>query len=254
MPERQRLGYILKRRIQGRHNPQQYFREVARWFAYIVLTWQKEGCCRLVSPRKQAGNVIYLNKSYNPADYSTLWEFLQNRPVKNKVATFVPDMGFSCVVYQSDLEKLTGNYIHKLLTLVVAELIEEHNPFLREWVQKSNFRHDFGETVPYRVENAGRIAAEILYSDLVGNFLRQAFTAELKAGALNIPCQTLFKNGNKEAQKMLKEERLRHMELEEKQRSGEAADRRRLQNPGKRYGKKRISMKGKLAGKDEQNK
>ena len=163
MPERERLGHILKRRIWGRHNPQQYFREVARWFAYIVLTWRKkEGSCHLVSPREQAGNIIYLKKSYNPADYSTLWEFIQNGPVKNKVTTSVHSADFSRADYQSDLEKLTGNYIHSLLTLVVAELIEEYNPFLREWVQKSNFRHNFGETVPYRVENAGRIAAEIL--------------------------------------------------------------------------------------------
>ncbi|MGI5822445.1 MAG: hypothetical protein ACOX6Z_00660 [Dethiobacteria bacterium] len=228
MPEQERLGYILKGRILGRHNPQQYCRQVARWFAYIVLTWQKKvGSCHLVSPRKQAGNIIYLKKNFNPADYSTLWEFIQNGPVKSRVTTARQGAGLSGAGYQSELEKLTGNYLHNLLTLVIAELIEEHNPFLREWVQGSNFRHDFGETVPYRVENAGRIAAEVLSSDLIGDFLMQTFTAELKAGVLKIPCQTLFQHGNKAAQKMLREERQRRMEFAARQRLGEAADRKK---------------------------
>ncbi|NLJ56617.1 MAG: hypothetical protein GX334_06170 [Firmicutes bacterium] len=228
MPERERLGYILKRRIRARHNPKVYFQQVARWFAYIVLTWQKKGgSCHLVSPRKQAGNIIYLKENFNPADYSTLWEFIQNGPVKSRVTTARQGADLSGAGYLSDLEKLTGNYLHNLLTLIVAELMEEHNPFLREWVQKSNFQHGFGETVPYRVENAGRIAAEILYSNLVGNFLRQTFTDELKAGVIHIPCQTLFQYGNKAAQKKLQAERLRRMEFVERQRLGVAADRKK---------------------------
>jgi len=226
------LQDLLEKRLREKYNENQqhYYTYISEWFAYVILTDNKKTIThRFDPPWDCSGEIVNLYEPYNLAEYDTLSDFVSNEYIGYSEATFVSGMGLRYPTYADELEKVTYEYITKLLEFVNADLIKEENVYLHEWLDTFNSQNNTCEDIAFSIENATSISEEIIFEDLIGDFIVFTFPCELQETVLNVSCQELFACGEKAAIERIQREEIEEQNRREKAKQEEKESRQKAE-------------------------
>jgi hypothetical protein len=204
------LEDILQEKLKNKceSNLDDYVQLVANWFAYIILKNKKHKIDHSIDPLwDNSGKVICIDEQFDLNDYATFNDFIEKEYTGESYASYMSRYGMFHYTYEESFDRISLEWLTSQFHLVIKELIDKKNGYLKKWVENKNISFD--------IKEADDITDFILFEDIIGDFI-YSYLWEIKDYLLNTHPIILFNRGKKEAIKRIRKEEIKQMENQKK--------------------------------------